>query len=107
MQQLPFARHDHTQNPPINATLAMHQAVLARTGSTARVEDLQHFMLECPVYDDIRGACAAFLAPAPGVLDNPDCMAMLFSHEAQSSLPHTLYKMKPHRARLFGLTNGI
>jgi hypothetical protein len=87
--------------------LLLCQAVLARTGSTAHVEDLKHFMLECPVYDDIRGACAAFPAPAPGVLDNPDCMALLFSHEAQSSLAHTLYEMTARRARLLGLTNGI
>jgi hypothetical protein len=38
---------------------------------------------------------------------NPDCMAMVFAHEAQSSLAHTLYKMKTRKARLLGLTNGI
>jgi hypothetical protein len=89
------------------AKCTIFQAVLARTGSTAHVEDLKHFMLECPVYDDIRGACAAFPVPALGGRDNPDWMATLFSHEAQSSLAHTLYKMKVHRARLLGLTNGI
>jgi hypothetical protein len=90
-----------------DAALAMRQAVLARTGSSARVEDLKHFLLECPVYDDIRAACAAFPTPVVDWLDNPDCMAMIFSHEAQSSLAHTLYKMKARRARLLGLTNGI
>jgi hypothetical protein len=29
------------------------------------------------------------------------------ARKAQSSLAHTLYKMKAHRARLLGLTNGI
>jgi hypothetical protein len=48
-----------------------------------------------------------FLWPAPGGLDNPNCLVMLFSHESQSSLAHTLYKMKAHRARLLGLKNGI
>jgi hypothetical protein len=43
------------------------------------------------VHDDIRGACAAFPAPALGGLGNPDCMGMVFSHEGQSSLAHTLY----------------
>jgi hypothetical protein len=32
------------------ATLAMRQAVLASTGSGAHVEDLKHFLFECPVY---------------------------------------------------------
>jgi hypothetical protein len=90
-----------------DATLAMRQAILARTGSSARVEDLKHFMLECPVYDNIRAACVAFPTPVVDWLDNPDCMAMVFAHEAQSSLAHTLYKMKTRRARLLGLTNGI
>jgi hypothetical protein len=39
----------------------MHRrAVLARTGTSSNVEDLKHFMLECPVYDDLRAACPAF-----------------------------------------------
>jgi hypothetical protein len=85
----------------------MRQAVLARTRSGANVEDLKHFLLECPVYDDIRAACAAFPTPVVDWLDNPDCMAMIFFHEAQSSLAHTLYKMKTRSARLLGLTNGV
>jgi hypothetical protein len=36
-----------------DATLTMCQAVLARTGSSAHVEDLKHFLLDRPVYDDI------------------------------------------------------
>jgi hypothetical protein len=83
-----------------DATLAMRQAVLARTGSSAHVEDLKHFLLECPVYDNIRAECVAFPTPVVDWLDNPDCVAMVFAHEAQSSLAHTLYKMKTRRARL-------
>jgi hypothetical protein len=90
-----------------DATLSMRQAVLARRGSSAHVKGLKHFLLECPVYDDIQSACAASPSPAADWLDNPDCMAMVFAHEARSSLAHTLYKMKTHRARLLGLTNGI
>jgi hypothetical protein len=44
---------------------------------------------------------------ALGVQSNIDCMAMVFAHEAQSSLAHTLYKMKTRRARLLDLTNGV
>jgi hypothetical protein len=88
-------------------SIGEHDTACKRVGSSARVEDLKHFMLECPVYDDIRAACVAFPTPVVDWLDNPDCMAMVFAHEAQSSLAHTLYKMKTRRARLLGLTIGI
>jgi hypothetical protein len=39
--------------------------------------------------------------------DNPDYMAIMFAHEAQSSLTHTLFPMKTRRARSLGLTKGI
>jgi hypothetical protein len=90
-----------------DATLAMRPVVPARTGSSAHVEDLKHFLLECPVYDNNRAECVALPTPVVDWLDNPDCVAMVFAHEAQSSLAHTLYKMKTRRARLLGLTNGI
>jgi hypothetical protein len=32
---------------------------------------------------------------------------MVFQHDAQSALAHTLYKMKVRRARILGLTLGI
>jgi hypothetical protein len=35
---------------------------LARTGSSSNVEDLKHFLLECPAYDDLRAVCPAFPA---------------------------------------------
>jgi hypothetical protein len=37
-------------------------AILARTGITGNVEDLKHFLLECPAYDDLRAVCPAFPA---------------------------------------------
>jgi hypothetical protein len=42
------------------ATSTHRRAVLARTGTSRNVEDLKHFMLECPVYDDLHAACPAF-----------------------------------------------
>jgi hypothetical protein len=71
------------------------------------VEDLKHFMLECPVYDDLRATCPAFPATASIDLADPECVALVFQHGAQTSLAHTLYKMKVRRARLLGLTMGI
>jgi hypothetical protein len=96
-----------------DATLAMRQAVLARTGSSAHVEDyLKQLLLECPRYDYNRAAYAVFPTPVVDWLENPDCMAMVLAHEAQSSLAHTLHEMslslrKAHKARLLGLTDGI
>jgi sorting nexin-29 len=90
-----------------DASLANRAAVLARTGTSNNVEDLKHFMLECPVYDDLRAACPAFADPASVQLDDQDCVAAVFQHAEQSALAHTLYKMKVRRARLLGLTLGI
>ena len=90
-----------------DAVLSHRRAVLARTGTSRNVEDLKHFMLECPVYDDLRVACPAFPALASIDLADPDCVAAVFQHDAQTSLAHTLYKMKARRARLLGLTMGI
>jgi hypothetical protein len=73
----------------------MRQAVPAGTAFSAHVENLKHFLLECPVYAGDRAACAVLPAPVVDWLDNPDCMAMAFAHEAQSSLAHILYKMNP------------
>jgi hypothetical protein len=64
--------------------------VLARTGTSNNVEDLKHFMLECPVYDDLRASCAAFADPASVKLDDHDCVAVVFRHAEQSALAHIL-----------------
>ena len=90
-----------------DASLSNRAAVLARTGTSNNVEDLKHFVLECPVYDDLRATCPAFADPALVELDDPDCVASVFQHAEQSALAHTLYKMKVRRARLLGLTQGI
>lgn len=90
-----------------DATLSRRQAVLARTGTGHHVEDLKHFILECPVYDDLRDACDAFPEPTAATLADPLCVVSVFTHPQQSALAHTLYKMKVRRARLLGLTVGI
>ena len=80
---------------------------MAHTGTSQKLEDLKHFVLECPVYDDLRVACPAF--PGLDMLDlaDPDCVNSVFQHPSQSALAHTLYKMKVRRARVLGLTLGI
>ena len=67
------------------------------------VEDLKHFVLECPVYDSMRSRCSALPATLYAHLDDPDCMLAVFGHEDQTGLARTLYKMKVHRARMLNL----
>ena len=78
--------------------------MLGRTGTSTNVEDLKHFVLECPVYDDVRASCPAFPDPSTVDLGDPDCVASVFEHPGQSSLAYTLYKMKVCRAQMLGLT---
>jgi hypothetical protein len=66
-----------------NASLANRAPVLARTGTSNNIEDLKHFMLECPVYDDLRAACPAFADPASVQLDDQDCVVAMFQHAEQ------------------------
>jgi hypothetical protein len=87
--------------------MAHRLAVVARTGTSSNVEDLRHFVLECPVYDDLRAACPAFPPPSSAVFSDPAAMASVFQHAAQSALATTLYNMKVRRAELLGLTLGI
>jgi hypothetical protein len=82
-------------------------AVVARTGTAENVEDIKHFLLECPVYDDLRAACSAFPAPSPAVLSDPACVMSVFQHERQAAVAKALYRMKVRRAEKLGLTQGI
>lgn len=90
-----------------DAALSHRRAILARTGTNQNVEDLKHFVLECPVYDDLRAACPAFPRLSSAVLSDPDSVAAVFQHAQQSALAKTLYKMKVRRADKLGLTLGI
>lgn len=90
-----------------DAPLSRRSAVVARTGTSDNVEDLKHFMLECPVYDNLRAACPAFPHDVYDRLQDPDCLIDVFGHTNQSALANTLYHMKVRRAELLGLTVGI
>lgn len=90
-----------------DAQLSFRQRVLLRTGRADNVEDLKHFLLECPVYDDLRAACAAFPSDIYSRLNDPTCMADVFGHDDQAALANTLYRMKVRRAELLGLSVGI
>ena len=64
------------------------------------VEDLRHFLLECPAYDPIR-ASSGILPPNPWAIADPGaCMRALFSLEDQSAVARMLFAMRSKRARL-------
>jgi hypothetical protein len=90
-----------------DALPAHRQAVLSRTGTDQNVKDLKHFVLECPLYDDLRAACPAFPSITPAVLSDPGSVASVFQHVEQPALAKTLYRMKVRRAEKLGLTQGI
>jgi hypothetical protein len=73
-------------------------AVLARTGLSSNVEDLKHFLLECPAYDDLRAVCPAF-----PTLSNPGCVAAVMGHSAQAALADTPFHMKVRPSELLEL----
>jgi hypothetical protein len=78
-------------------------AALARTGTGSNVEDLKHFLLECPAYDDLRAVCPAFPADVYTTLASPGCVATVMGHSAQAALANTLFHMKVRRSELLGL----
>jgi hypothetical protein len=57
----------------------------------SNVEDLKHFFLECPTYDDLRAVCPAFPADVYTTLSNPGCAAAVMGHSAQAALANTLF----------------
>jgi hypothetical protein len=78
-------------------------AVLARTGSSSNIEDLKHFLLECPAYDDLRAVCPAFSADVYTTLSNPGCVAAVMRHSAHAALANTLFHMKVRGSELLEL----
>lgn len=90
-----------------DAPLARRLAALSRTGTSMNVEDLKHFLLECPVYDDLRAACPAFPDGVYSTLPHRNCVAVVMGHDNQAALANTLYYMKVRRAQLLGLPMGV
>jgi hypothetical protein len=77
--------------------------VLARTGIPGNVEDLKHFLLECPVYDDLRAVCPTFPADVYTTLSSPGCVAAVMAHPDQAALADTLFHMQVRRSQLLEL----
>lgn len=75
-----------------------------RTGTNQNVEDLMHFLLECPAYDHIRARYAAIFEPPEG---HDTCSAAslrkFFDATNQAHAATALYQMHSYRLVLLGL----
>lgn len=83
-----------------NSPTTLSQAVTARTGTADNVEDLLHFMVECPAYDRIRAAYPDLFFPTGGT--NPfsaACLRHVFSLPNQALVASAIYQMNLFRAR--------
>jgi hypothetical protein len=54
--------------------------------SDTNVEDLKHFLLDCPAYDDLRAVCPAFPADMYNTLASPGCVAVVMGHSGLADL---------------------
>ena len=83
---------------------AWRSRVVDRTGSGQNVEDLMHFLLECPAYDHIRAMHAAMFDPPEGYdRYSAACVRKFFDATNQSHAATALYKMHRYRLVLLGL----
>jgi hypothetical protein len=86
-------------SPAVWRQLAVKRARLP-ADTPGVVEDLRHFVLECPAYDGIR-AGYELLPPTPWAVADPGvCLRGVFGHANQSALARMLSDMKQRRAAL-------
>ena len=92
-------------DPDVASRDVWRTRVHARTGTHDNVEDLRHFLLECPAYDHLRSACPAVFYPA-GTTDRYACSLVpkILECEAQESLAVVMYQMWLYRSVLLGLS---
>jgi hypothetical protein len=84
---------------------AWRACVHARTGSLSNVEDLKHFLLECPAYDCIRDDHKALFYPTDHQA-NPledKVLVHIFGYKNQEEMATALYRMWVHRLKLLAL----
>jgi hypothetical protein len=77
-----------------------------RTGTADNVEDLKHFVLECPAYDHICQQYRCLFRPNAA---HPYCTAVLhrvFAYEDQEEVATSLYCMWSHRSALLEAAAG-
>lgn len=79
--------------------------VHARTGAHDNVEDLKHFLLECPAYDHLRDAHPSIFCP-DGTTDRyaNAMVARVLNCEDQENLAVVVYQMWLYRSVVLGLS---
>lgn len=79
--------------------------VHARTGTHDNVEDLQHFLLECPAYDHLRAAYSSIFSPSgAGDTYSAAMMPRVLNCEDQEGLAVVVYRMWLYRSVMLGLS---
>ena len=80
----------------------------ARVGGIASVEDLKHFVLECPAYDHIRQQHAALFAPPEGAGPYSNvALQRFFAATNQAHVATALSKMHAYRMHLHGFLPNV
>lgn len=76
-----------------------------RTGLAANVEDLKHFLLECPAFDHIRARHNSLFFPTQFQANPLDdgVLVHVFAYKNQEEMATTLYQMWLHRLELLAL----
>jgi hypothetical protein len=91
---------------PAGASRAVWRTrVHSRTGTYENVEDLRHFLLECPAYDHLRASCPTVFYP-DGTTDRyaAELVSQVMGCDDQESLAVVVYKMWLYRSVLLGLS---
>jgi hypothetical protein len=79
------------------------RACKLHAGQPATVEDLLHFVLECPAYDHVRARYPCLFLPLQELPDPPARMRALFNTTHQLALASCLHAMLAHRAVMTAL----
>jgi hypothetical protein len=92
-------------SPSTASRPAWRTRVHARTGTHDNVEDLRHFLLECPAYDHLRDAHQSIFCP-DGTTDRcaDEMVSRVLNCEDQESLAVVVYQMWLYRSVLLGLS---
>lgn len=91
-----------------NSRSAWRAQISARVGGIASVEDLKHFVLECPAYEHIRQQHAALFAPPEGSGPYSNAtMQHFFSATNQAHVAAVLFKMHTYRMFILGFQHNI
>ena len=91
-----------------NSRQVWRSQIYARVGSNDCIEDLKHFVLECPAYEHIRQQNTALFAPPEG--SGPyshEALRKFFAAANQAHAANTLHRMRSYRMHLLGQEHNI